>query len=729
MNLDLTRKLAVLQATATNLRGASTAFRDTADMLAHREFQNELAEYLAVHRASEDIPDDPAGFVSQEVERLESVLQSIGEFVKAQLELGSPLLDPKTNSLTRPQIVEGKEAADEAFTALVENQHRLAEGFLNKDLVMDNGAIDLAPELPAFARIARPTSALLQPERPALCAFVNGEGELHAQVVTHLESVREAGVYLLEVHAQQAEALRQALALAEAGDFARAAALVENLSPAFADLPYHNITEAIESWRKGLREVEEKFTRLKTEIEARWHAPFAQPWQVAPRQTVLEEKVQQFQDYLVKFHGGLEVRKASDYAREGHSLFKKLTQQCAVLHSGIPLSLQAARTRALAELALVVALAVLCAQFHRQLLPVLGPVLGLLLLVQGAKWLGRWLQARTRVDFQIEAGGHAVEDLEKACAFFNGRLLRPGDHLAPGTYQLTLDPSLYEPFSKTVQIRFGLRNRLGAIRAQLNRDAYSNSLGMRFVPVPGTTVLFGVWPVRVQDYEAFAREQTHKWPRAKFKQEPTHPAVNTSWDDARFFCLWLTERERKEGRLGERDNYRLPTDLEWSAAVDLPKETGATPAERDGKIRDVYPWGTQWPPPKGVGNYDAELRPSGFDYTSPVGTFPANRLGLYDLGGNVWEWCQDAYDIQHNCRVLRGASWHSAKPHTLLSSTRLFNSPGHRVDIAGFRVVLEARRPSPVFAAREKEAPAGLEPNGRNGFHPNGSETNQSHPA
>ncbi len=703
MNLDLIRKLAVLQATATQLRGTSTAFRDTADMLAHREFQNELAEYLAAHRASEDVPDDLSEFVTREVERLEDVLQGISGFVDEQMKLGLVLLNPKPGTLARPQIEEEKAAVDAAFTGLVEGQHRLAAGFLNKDLAMDDGAIDVVPELPAFARLARPASVLLQPTRPALCAFAHGEGELHAQVVTHLEAVRAAGADLLELHEQQAEALQQALAFAEAGDFARAAALAENLNPLFSDLPYTHISEAIEEWRKNLREVEAKFAQLVAEVQAPWRAPFAQPWQVAPRQAALEEKLQGFHDYLTKFHGGLESWKSSDYAREGHLLFKKLARQRDALRDGVAARLDGPRKRALLELAGVVVAGVLCVQFHRQLLPVAAPVVVLLLLAQGAKRLGRRLHERTRVDFQIEAGGHAIEDPEKLGAYFNGRLVRPGEHLAPGAYQLTLDPSLYEPLTKTVHIHLGRRNRLGAIRAQLNRETFINSLGMRFIPVPGATALFGVWPVRVQDYGVFAREQTHKWPRPKFKQEPTHPAVNTSWDDARTFCHWLTDRERKAGLLGERDAYRLPTDLEWSAAVDLPKETGATPQDRDGKIRDVYPWGTQWPPPKGVGNYDPELRRSGFDYTSPVGSFPANRHGLYDLGGNVWEWCQDSYDGKQNYRVLRGASWHSAKQHTLLSSARLFNSPGHRVDIVGFRIVLEARRPSPVFAARDKD--------------------------
>jgi len=127
MNLDLTRKLAVLQATAANLRIASNTFHDTTDLIAHREFQNELAEYLALHRADGDVPDDPAGFVNREVERLERVLQAIGDFVKEQLELGLPLLDPKKNPLARQQIVEGQAAAELALRNLVEHQRGLSE--------------------------------------------------------------------------------------------------------------------------------------------------------------------------------------------------------------------------------------------------------------------------------------------------------------------------------------------------------------------------------------------------------------------------------------------------------------------------------------------------------------------------------------------------------------------------------------------------------------------------
>lgn len=703
MNLALTRKLALLQATAANLRETSRSFTDHADMFAYGQFQMELAEYLGTHRAAGDIPHEPDVFVHEELDRLERVVQPLAGFVQEQLALGRDILDAKKESLTQPQVLECKASADAAFSALVETQHRLASGFLNHDLTMDTGDVDLAPDLIAFCKLARPQSPLLQPDRAALCQFANGEGTLHAQVVEHLDTVRATCAELLELHTEQAEILKQAHALAETGDFARAAALIEGLNPVFTDLPYQHVTEIIDGWRKNLDELEAKFTRLREQVEAAWRAPFAQPWKVPARAAELEDKLQQFHDYLTKFHGGLESWKNSDFARDGHSLFKKLMGQLDTLRAELARRCGIARTRALAEVAATLVIGALAASFPGKLLPVVLPIAAVFAAVKGTRTARRHLGVRTCVTFQMEADGRAIEDAAHTFIRLNGNTVRSGDHVAPGGYQLTLDPSLFEPLRRTVTVEFGRRNNLGVIPVRLNGEAHTNSLGMRFLPVPGAAALFGVWPVRVQDYEPFAQETAQKWLRPKFKQDPTHPAVSVSWDDARRFCLWLTDKERRAGRLGERDEYRLPTDLEWSAAVDLGKETGTTPAERDGQISDVYPWGKDWPPPRNVGNYDGELRKDDFDYTSPVGSFPANRHGLHDLGGNVWEWCSDSYDGQQTYRVLRGASWHSSKAHTLLSSARLFNSPGHRVDIVGFRCVLEVRRPSPVFSMRDKQ--------------------------
>ena len=250
-----------------------------------------------------------------------------------------------------------------------------------------------------------------------------------------------------------------------------------------------------------------------------------------------------------------------------------------------------------------------------------------------------------------------------------------------------------------------------------------NSLGMKFVPVPGTQVLFSVWDTRVQDFEAFVanknydatggmwsldkgewKQQGATWREHGFSQGPTHPAVGVSWDDAKKFCEWLTGREQDSGILSRGWVYRLPTDAEWSAGVGLEGEDGTNPKEKHRKI-ERYPWGKNWPPPKGAGNYRGEEskigeEPSdweviegyndGYPRTSPVGSFAANANGLYDMGGNVWQWCEDCYDAKEERRVMRGGSWGNNRPDRLLASFRLSDFPDYRVDRVGFRCVVAA---------------------------------------
>jgi len=71
-----------------------------------------------------------------------------------------------------------------------------------------------------------------------------------------------------------------------------------------------------------------------------------------------------------------------------------------------------------------------------------------------------------------------------------------------------------------------------------------------------------------------------------------------------------------------------------------------------------------------------------------VGSFRANQVGLYDMGGNVGQWCEDFYDGQSGDRVLRGASWDASSSSDLLSSFRGADNPADRGDDIGFRCVL-----------------------------------------
>jgi hypothetical protein len=228
--------------------------------------------------------------------------------------------------------------------------------------------------------------------------------------------------------------------------------------------------------------------------------------------------------------------------------------------------------------------------------------------------------------------------------------------------------------------------------------AFTNTLGMKFVPVSGTEVSFCIWETRVKDYAAYAAANAgvdESWKKPfgdEFKQADTHPVVKVSWNDANAFCAWLTKKELAEGKIKAGQKYRLPTDAEWSVAVGLGKEKGNTPQEKSRVIKDVYPWGKEWPPPVGAGNYSKSLGADNFEYTSPVGSFAANKLGLHDMGGNVWEWCEDKYRPTDAWCVLRGASWRNFYAGFLLSSSRRSDAPGSRGggrgDRRGIRCVL-----------------------------------------
>ncbi len=223
-------------------------------------------------------------------------------------------------------------------------------------------------------------------------------------------------------------------------------------------------------------------------------------------------------------------------------------------------------------------------------------------------------------------------------------------------------------------------------------SAFTNSLGMRFVALPGTTLSVSIWETRVRDYRTFAEAVSRPWTKPDYEQTDDHPAVNTNWEDADAFCRWLTQRERQSAAITAAQRYRLPTDLEWNLMVGWGREPEGTPEQRL-KRNPVWPWGWQWPPTAGVGNYAPELRTDRFPNTAPVGSFPPNRLGLYDLGGNVWEWCDDWYSQTTIMRVLRGGSFNDSLPGTLLSAYRFHGTMNLVNDDIGFRVVLETKQP------------------------------------
>jgi serine/threonine protein kinase len=263
----------------------------------------------------------------------------------------------------------------------------------------------------------------------------------------------------------------------------------------------------------------------------------------------------------------------------------------------------------------------------------------------------------------------------------NSRLSGPPQQ-SPSVSQAPLWASTAKPGTSVAPLRGTLRSG----------ERWTNSLGMVFVPVPGTKVLFSIWETRVQDYAAFIKASGKNWQPASFEQGPTHPAVRVSWFDAGAFCDWLTVEEQRHRWLRLDQKYRLPLDEEWSSAVGLEHEEGGSPSGKNERIKDLYPWGPSWPPPARAGNYGR----SGFVRTAPVASFAPNKNGIYDLGGNVWEWCEDAFEPGGTARVMRGASWYRDRPTFLLSSHRSDQPPQVTFhESVGFRVVLAGRGGAP----------------------------------
>lgn len=250
--------------------------------------------------------------------------------------------------------------------------------------------------------------------------------------------------------------------------------------------------------------------------------------------------------------------------------------------------------------------------------------------------------------------------------------------------------------------------------------SWTNSLGMVFVPVPGLPVDFSIWETRVQDFRAFVdatghaadaatffergnpRKLPRRWSDAPVASDPAFPVRAVSGADARAFCRWLTARERQSGGLSATQHYRLPRDVEWSWAAGLTNETGATYAERQLSVPSHarFYWGTNWPPPTGYGNFAGSESPfatqaripdytDAFSTTAPVGSFPPERHGLFDLAGNVSELCEEWPPLPDAKApfVRRGASWESYQPKIFEVRNRRSAGSHESTIYAGFRVV------------------------------------------
>lgn len=180
-------------------------------------------------------------------------------------------------------------------------------------------------------------------------------------------------------------------------------------------------------------------------------------------------------------------------------------------------------------------------------------------------------------------------------------------------------------------------------------------------------------------------------PGSSIEGKDDHPVVQVSWNDAQAYCEWAGKR--------------LPTEAEWEYAA-----SGGGQGEGD------YPWGEEFSPGgKFMANTWQGFFPtedSGADGhlgLSPVGSFPPNPLGIYDIAGNVWEWCGDWYDPRYYAaspaenpqgpasgeeKVMRGGSWMCSDNYCMgyRVSHRNKATPDSGLNNTGFRCVLSAEK-------------------------------------
>jgi len=279
----------------------------------------------------------------------------------------------------------------------------------------------------------------------------------------------------------------------------------------------------------------------------------------------------------------------------------------------------------------------------------------------------------------------------------------------PGAVDLLLVLEGYKPLAKSIKMAEGetFEKKLTLVKNQgvVFGRPWENGVQMRFAPI-GKDLMVSIWETRVSDHALFVKETGHAPPRtAPFPQDDDHPVVNVSREDAQAFCEWLTRREREGERISMAHVYRLPTDLEWSLFAGLVEEDDTSPGWRDARKQRIFPWGTTWPESEKVANLAdvAASRMPGveivrtipgyvddYPFTAPVGSFPANQYGLYDLSGNVQEWVVDEYSklATNVLGVLRGGGWNTYQIENLYTGSRNAVPPTYQDTIYGFRVVL-----------------------------------------
>ena len=218
-----------------------------------------------------------------------------------------------------------------------------------------------------------------------------------------------------------------------------------------------------------------------------------------------------------------------------------------------------------------------------------------------------------------------------------------------------------------------------------SNDGYGDEQPVHSVTV--SSFYISKYEVTFAEYDKFCDATGRSKPDDEGWGRGNRPVINVSWNDATAYCQWLSQ---KTGQ-----TYRLPTEAEWEYAAGGGQNSPLTKGA--GGIISLTKWaGTN--SESSLGSYAWYWDNSGHK-THPVGTKSPNSLGIYDMSGNVWEWCNDWYDSypsssqtnptgasSGSISVYRGGSWFYRAANCRVAN-RCYYTPSNSNDFVGFRVV------------------------------------------